>query len=70
MLRQQRLEKEYIEVADRTMERDYFIDFTICDICSSKNLHYKQGQNGIKRNCLDCDKFFKENYSKTGEYIG
>ena len=59
-MKQTELAKKYTQEMDRMFsERDYFIDFTKCDVCSSTNLHYSQRQNGVVRNCKDCDEYCK-----------
>ena len=54
------LQQKYIEQMDSCYaDRDYFIDFTKCDVCSSKNLRYSQRQNGIIMTCKDCEAYYK-----------
>ena len=56
-MNQKELQQKYIVQEEKTYtERDYFIDFTKCNICSSKKIQYSRQTNGIiKIICKDCE---------------
>ncbi len=54
------LQKQYKKNIDEHMDNsDYLEDVTRCGTCGSSNVYFTQKQNGIVKDCKNCDKYIE-----------